>query len=96
MINSTHKIHLNGTAIEQEALLKVFKFDSNDTYTRWVLRPLALLIGAGICLISLVTGVFILMLSLAMVPLLAAGAWALKRKVEREHAATDPVVETQA
>jgi hypothetical protein len=38
---------------------------------------------------------FILLLSLAMLPLVAVSVWALKTKIERDMDNADPVVDTQ-
>jgi hypothetical protein len=95
MINSTHNVHINGTVLNEEELKNTFDFSKGDAITRWLLRPLAVLAAIGMGVAAFLASAFLLVLSLAMLPLLAVGLWAVKHKMEKDHAAADPVVDTQ-
>lgn len=95
MINSTNSIHINGNPIDQEEFMNTFKFNSDDNFSKWVLRPLTLLAALGIGAAAFFASAILLLLSLAMLPLMALAIWAVKYKLEREQAAADPVVHTQ-
>ncbi len=95
MINNTQTVNIDGTTLNNDTLAKALNFDKNDKFSRWVVRPLAILtvIGMGIALFF--ASAFIVVLSLAMMPLFALSFWAVKKKVERNIADADPVVDTQ-
>ena len=95
MINSSNTIHIDGTVINQEDWMNRFNLDTDDKFTRWVLRPLALLAALGFGVAMFFASAVLIMLSLAMLPLLAVAMWAVKRKLERDAAAANPVVSTQ-
>jgi len=95
MINSTHNVHIDGTVINHDDLRQTLDFSSGDTMTRWVLRPLALLAALGMAVAVFFASAFLLVLSFALVPVLAVAVWAVKSKLEREQVAADPVVDTQ-
>lgn len=96
MINSTNTININDTVLNEEVLKKTFSFQQEDRFTRWVVRPLVLLAGLGVGATMLFASAFIVLLSLAMLPLLAVGLWAINKKIERDIAAADAVVGTQS
>jgi len=95
MINSTNTININDTVLNDEMLKKTFSFKSEDRFTRWVVRPLMLLAALGVGTTLLFASAFLMLLSFAMLPLLAIGLWAAQKKIERDLAAADPVVDTQ-
>lgn len=95
MINSTNNIHIDGNPIDHDEFMKTFKFNSDDKFSRWVLRPLAVLAALGVGAAAFFASAILLLLSLATLPLLALAMWAVKYKLEREQAANDPVVHTQ-
>lgn len=95
MINSTNTINVDGTVIDQDEILKTLKLDESDKFTRWVLRPLAVLTALGIGAAVLISSAFMIMLTLAMLPLMAVAMWVAKTKIERDIAASDPVIDTQ-
>ncbi len=84
MINSTNTINIDGTVIDHEEIRNSFDFNNGDKFTRWVVRPLALLTAIGIGVAMFFASAFLIMLSLAMLPLLAVSMWAVKTKVERD------------
>ncbi|MEM7377115.1 MAG: hypothetical protein AAF460_06345 [Pseudomonadota bacterium] len=83
MINTNHSVHIDGTTLNRDELLKHLRLDGDDRMTRWVIRPLALLTAAGIGVAAVMASVLILAVSLALVPLMLLGGWAVRRKVER-------------
>ena len=95
MINSTNTVNIDGTVLKDEEFIKAFKFDKDDKFSLWVLRPLALLTAVGVGIAMFFASAFLIILSMAMIPLLAISFWALKTKVERDMAKSDPVVDTQ-
>lgn len=96
MINSTNTININDTVLNDDVLKKTFSFKNEDRFTRWVVRPLVLLTALGVGAIMIFASAFLVLLSLAMLPLLAVGVWAVQKKVQRDLAAADPVVDTQS
>jgi len=96
MIKTSHNVHIDGTAIDHDELMRTFTLDTNDRYSRWVLKPLAALSVLGIAVASLIAGAVVLALSVALLPILAIGAWAFKSKLRRDAHPSDPVVDTQS
>lgn len=96
MINSTHTIRIDGNDINPDEVVNSFRDEQADTFTRWVVRPLALLTAIGMGAAMMVASVFLFMLSLAMLPLLAVSAWAFKRKLDKDLARADDPASTQA
>lgn len=84
MINSTHNVNIDGERLNRDDLMKHLRLDSTDRYTRWVVRPVGILIALGMATAAVVASVVMMVLSLAMVPLLLLGGWALKRKIEKD------------
>ena len=95
MINSTNTINIDGTVLNHDEVKGLFSLNSDDTFTKWVVRPLAILSVLGLGAATLFVSAFIALIGLAMIPLVALFAWAMKAKVERELAEKDPVVSTQ-
>jgi len=96
MINSTNTININDTVLNDDMLKKTFSFKNEDRFTRWVVRPLVLLTALGVGATMLFASAFLILLSLAMLPLLAVGLWAVQKKVQRDLEAANPVVDTQS
>ena len=96
MINSTSTINIDGVALEGDELNKVFSINQDDKFSRWVVRPLALLTVVGIGAAMLFASAFLILISLAMVPFLLLFFWALKTKLARDLANADAVVDTQS
>ena len=84
MINSTNTINIDGTVIDHDEIRNSFDFNNSDKFTRWVVRPLALLTAIGMGVAMFFASAFLSMLSLAMLPLLAVSMWAVKTKLERD------------
>ena len=95
MINSTNTINIDGKILKDEDFIKAFTFNKDDKFSRWVVRPLAFLTAIGIGIAMFFASAFLIILSFAMIPLLAVSFWAVKTKVERDIAKADPVVDTQ-
>jgi len=96
MINSTNTVNIDGTVLNDEEFIKAFTFSKDDKFSRWVVRPLALLTAVGIGAAMFFASAFLIIISLAMLPLLAVFFWAYKTKLERDLAAANPVVDTQS
>lgn len=96
MIYNTHTVNIDGTVLNKDELTKAFTFDKDDKFSHWVVRPLALLTTIGIGIALFFASAFLLVLSLAMLPLIAISFWAFKTKVERDLAKANPVVDTQS
>ena len=95
MINSTNNVHIDGKVIDHEELMGSFKFDSDDKFTQWVLRPLTVLAALGIGVAMFFASAVVIVVSLATLPLLMAAMWAMKYKLKKDTAEADPVVSTQ-
>jgi len=95
MINSTNTVTIDGLVIDHEEILNTLKVGETDKFTRWVARPLALLAAVAVAVAILFAGVFMMLLSLALVPLLAVLIWAVRIKLQRDITNADPVVNTQ-
>lgn len=95
MINSTNTVHIDGTVIDREEIVNAFNFDKADKFTRWVVRPLALLSAVGIVIAGFFASAVLILLSLAMLPLLALSMWAVKSKLERDASVQEPVIHVQ-
>ena len=96
MINSTHTIRIDGNDINPDDVINSFRNEQADTFTRWVVRPLALLTAIGMGAAMMIASFFLFMLSLAVLPLLAVSAWAFKRKLEKDLARADEPSSAQA
>lgn len=95
MIHNTQTINIDGTVLKEEDIVKAFTFNENDKFSKWVVRPLAMLTAVGMGIAMFFASAFLIIISLAMVPLIAVSLWAFKKKVERDLAMSDPVVDTQ-
>ena len=95
MINNTNTVSIEGTVIDHDEILKTFKAEEGDNFTRWIVRPLAFLTAIGVGVAMLFASFFMILVSLALVPLVAVSAWAIKSKLERDIANAEPVVATQ-
>lgn len=96
MIHNTQTVNIDGTVLNKETIEKAFSFNNDDMFSRWVVRPLAILTTIGLGIAMFFASAFLIVISLAMIPLLAISFWALKTKVERDIANADPVVATQS
>ena len=95
MIHNTNTLNIDGNVLKNEELAKIFSFSKDDKFSQWVLRPLAVLITIGMGIAMFFASAFLIVLSLAMLPMVALSFWALKTKLERDLAKANPVVDTQ-
>lgn len=84
MINSTNTVNIDGVAIKEFDLKNAFAIDQGDTFTRWVVRPLAILAAIGVGVAVFFASAFLIMVSLALLPLLAVAMWAMRTKLQRD------------
>jgi len=63
-----------------------------DFFSRWVVRPLALLAAVGVGVAVFLAGAFLALVSLALLPLLAVALWAMKTKLQRDLASSDTTI----
>jgi hypothetical protein len=95
MINTTNTVNIDGVTLRQFDLKKAFSMESDDNFTRWVVRPLALLAAIGIGVAAFLAGAVLILASLALLPLLAVAMWAMKAKLERDLAAAETTIEAE-
>lgn len=94
MINSINTVEIDGIVIDHDEVLYTLKLDEGDRFTRWVLRPLCLLAAIGVGVVMVFASVFMMLLSLALVPILAISVWAVRAKLQRDIKNREPIVET--
>ena len=95
MINSTNTLNIDGTTFDDADIKRFLSFDRTDTFSRWVVRPLAALTVIGLIVASVFASVFFIAASLALLPIMALAMWAVRKKIERDIKAADPVVDVQ-
>ena len=96
MIHNNQTVNIDGTTLNNETLVKAFTFNDNDKFSQWVVRPLAVLTAIGMGLAMFFASAFLIVLSLAMLPIIAVSFWAFKTKMERDIVRANPVVDTQS
>lgn len=84
MINSTNTVNIDGAAIREIDLTNLFEAGADDTFTRWVVRPLALLAAIGVGVAVFFASAVLIMVSLALLPILAVAMWAMRTRLKRE------------
>jgi len=84
MINSTNTVNIDGVKFKQFELKNAFSNNENDRFSQWVVRPLAILAVIGLGVAALFTSVMLMVVSVALLPILALAIWAMKTKVERD------------
>ena len=84
MISSTNTVNIDGAAIKTVDLKALLSSDSDDRFVQWVVRPLAILAAIGVGAAVLFASAVLIMVSLALLPLIAVAMWAMKTKIERE------------
>lgn len=90
MIKSTNTVNIEGSVIDHDELQKYFSMDAGDAKTKWLVRPLILICGAGLAIAALFASVFLVAVSMVIVPVLGVAMWAMKPKTEaRQEPATD-------
>ncbi len=93
MIKSTNTVNIDGVDFKAVDLSRLFASDSDDKFVRWVVRPLALLAAIGVAVAVFFASAFLIMISLALLPILAVAMWAMKTRIERELATDESVIE---
>ena len=93
MINSTNTVNIDGTKIPELDLKAFFAADSSDAFTRWIVRPLAVLTAVAFGFAIFMASAFLTMLALAFLPILAISGWALKTKIKRDSADAPVIIE---
>ncbi|MDB4224223.1 hypothetical protein N9850_10660 [Granulosicoccus sp.] len=93
MINSTNTVNIDGTGIPEVDLKAFFTGNSDDTFTRWVVRPLAVLAAVAFGFAIFLAGAFLTMLTLAFMPILAVSVWAMRTKFKRDSADSPVIIE---
>lgn len=96
MIHNNQTVNIDGTTLNNETMVTALSFNENDKFGRWVVRPLAILTAIGMSIAMFFASAFLIVLSLAMIPLIAVSFWAVKTKMARDIANADPVVDTQS
>ena len=84
MINSTNTVNIDGDAIREFDLKSFFAIEQDDSFTRWVVRPLAILAAIGVGVAVFFASAVLVMVSLALLPVLAVAIWAMKTKLARD------------
>ncbi len=95
MFHNNQTVNIDGSALKHEDIVKAFTFNNDDKFSKWVVKPLAILTAIGMGIAMFFASAFLILISLAMVPLLAISFWAMRKKIERDLAEADPVVHTQ-
>jgi hypothetical protein len=95
MINSTNTVNIDGVAFRQFNIKDALSVEHSDNFTRWVVRPLALLAAIGIGVAAFFASAVLILASLALLPLLAVAMWAMKTKIERELASGDAPIDAE-
>ena len=93
MINSTNTVNIDGTSIPELDLKAFFAADSDDTFTRWVVRPLAVLSAVAFGFAIFLASAFLILLTLAFLPILAVSVWAMKTKFKRDSTEAPVIIE---
>lgn len=82
MMKSTNTVNIEGTVIDHDTLKDYMSLDNGNWKTKWLVRPLILVSGAGLAIAAIFASVFVLAISLVMVPLIALAGWAMKSNIE--------------
>ncbi|MFT6303652.1 MAG: hypothetical protein ACI9XK_003963 [Granulosicoccus sp.] len=94
MINATNTVNIDGTRIPEVDLKAIFSGSLDDTFTRWVVRPLALLSAIAFGLAIFLASAFLTVLALAFLPILAVSVWAMRTKFKRDASESPVIIET--
>jgi len=93
MIKSENTVNIEGTIIDHESLNAYLALDANDKKTKWLVKPLILASGIGLAVAAIFASLFLLAVSIVIVPLLGIAMWAMKPKQTKnetqDNAATD-------
>ena len=84
MINSTNTVNIDGVTIKEFDIKDIINRGEDDNFSRWIVRPLAVLAAIGIGVAAFFTSAMLIIVSLALLPILALAMWAMRTKLERE------------
>lgn len=87
MIKSNNTVNIEGTVIDQEQLNEYLSIDPNDKKTKYIVKPLLLVSGAGLAMAAVFASVFLVAVSIVVIPLIGVAMWAMKPKQQRAAAA---------
>jgi len=83
MIKNTNTVNIEGTVIDQDELKSFLLLDNNDAKTKWLIKPLILISGVGLAVAAVFASIFLMAVSLLIVPVLAIAGWAMKSNIEK-------------
>jgi len=83
MIKSNNTINIEGSVIDHDELREYLSFDGNDAKTKWLIKPLIVISGIGLAVAALFASVFLMAVSLVMVPVLGIAMWAMKSNIQK-------------
>lgn len=84
MINSTNTVNIDGVKFNEFDINDVFATGRDDNFGRWVVRPLAIVAAIGIAVAAFFASAMLIVVSVALLPLLAVAMWAMKTKLQRD------------
>jgi len=85
MINSTNTVNIDGASFKELDFKKAFESENQDFFSLWVARPLALLAAVGVGVAVFLASAFLVVVSLALLPLLAVALWAMRHHDKCDH-----------
>lgn len=80
MIKSENTVHIEGTVIDNDSLNEYLNLNTNDKKTKWLVRPLILASGAALAAAAIFASIFLVAVSIVIVPLLGIAMWAIMPK----------------
>ena len=83
MIKNTNTVNIEGTVIDHDELKSFVLLDNDDPKTKWLIKPLILISGVGLAVAAVFASVFLMAVSLLLVPLMALAGWAMKSNIEK-------------
>lgn len=92
MINSTNTVNIDGISLKDVDLKKLLSETDNDMFGRWVARPLALLAAISVGVAIFFASAFLVVVSLALLPVLAVALWAMRTRIKRDLAQSDTII----
>ena len=95
MIKSNNTVNIEGSVIDHEELKKYLSIDGvDDAKTKWLVRPLIMICGAGLAIAARFASVFLFAVSLVIVPVLGVAVWAMKSNSTKAETSDTRVAET--
>ena len=88
MIKSNNSVNIEGTVIDHDELRRYMSLDDDDAKTKWLVKPLVLVSGAGLAIAALFASLFLVAASFVIMPLLAIAMWTMKSKYKKAAANT--------